>query len=227
MFFLHSIFFSPLFSFLSSFSLFSFPIFPSFSLLFFSFSSLVSILLFLVRGFLIIYSNQSFFLFSPLLISFPLIGGGGATIAMPSTHMQDLFGFLLKDVIEGHWRAAYCLDGRVASVMFSGSNIWRLLTHGWKIDGVDFRPSPPISLVDFKKLESLSIPALAYLARERGFHGEGSARGLTLQLSGHTEVSLQLLEEKLNTPEAAAENCPLCKGPEEGGLCGKCKDLKA
>ena len=77
----------------------------------------------------------------------------------------------------------------------------------WKGEGewVKFIPNKPHPL-------GLEVHVLAVFSTKR---------------ESHTEVSLQLLEEKLNPPEAAAENCPLCKGPEEGGLCGKCKDLKA
>jgi hypothetical protein len=154
---------------------------------------------------------------------------GGATYALPCTHMSELFSLLSKEVCVGEWRAATTPTGRLASFKRSNNQKgdmveWRVLSWGWSVKEQEFvLPKNPFSLKEFNLLKSFSQESLSFLAMKCGLLGEGDKEDLSAAITGLTECERRVMCEGLDEPKKRAEKCKEC---EKDKLCKVCEELK-
>jgi hypothetical protein len=160
---------------------------------------------------------------------------GGATIALPSTHMAPLFSLLSLGVGVKQWRCAYSPDGKMASFkrvacLDDESKVleWRVVSWGWGIEGTQFEmPSSPFTIEEFKMLKSFSRQTLVFLARKCQLLGEGDCMMLAEQLSELKRSDRQLREEGLEKPEQRKKKCAECAALNKGEMCEACLLLRS
>jgi hypothetical protein len=158
---------------------------------------------------------------------------GGATIALPSTHMVPLFSLLSIGVGVKQWRCAYSPCGKMASfkrvMCLDEKKVleWRVVSWGWGMEGMRFEaPTTPFTLPEFKMLSSFSRDTLVFMARKMGLVGEGDSMMLAESIAEFSRSERQLVAEGLEKPEKRKEKCEECAKLKKEEMCEECLLLR-